>query len=90
MEGKACGLGQVTPRKPTRPKSPGRGLADPRKLPAEPPAPEFAAFRARPMPTFSPSLVSPRPQSTWLALTLTLTLTLTLILTLTLTLTLTR
>lgn len=64
MEGKACGLGQVTPRKPTRPTSPGRGLADPRKPPAEPPAPEFAAFRARPMPTFSPSLVSPRPQST--------------------------
>jgi len=59
MEGKACGLGQVTPRKATCPKSPGRGLANARAPPAE----EFVAFRARPMPTFSPSLVSPRPQS---------------------------
>lgn len=64
MEGKACGLGQVTPRKATCPKSPGRGLANARAPPAEPPAEEFVAFRARPMPTFSPSLVSPRPQST--------------------------
>ena len=63
MEGKACGLGQVTPRKATCPKSPGRGLANARAPPAEPPAEEFVAFRARPMPTFSPSLVSPRPQS---------------------------
>jgi hypothetical protein len=64
MEGKACGLGQVTPRKATCPKSPSRGLANARAPPPEPPVEAFVAFRARPMPTFSPSLVSPRPQST--------------------------
>jgi targeting protein for Xklp2 len=58
MEGKATGLTQSTPRKATQPKTPQFKLVEREAMrphSAAEPTPEFASFKARPMPTFSPA-----------------------------------
>lgn len=58
MEGKATGLTQSTPRKATQPKTPHFRLVEREAMRphcAADPSPEFASFKARPMPTFSPA-----------------------------------
>jgi len=67
LEGKATGLTQSTPRKVTQPKSPHFKLDE--RAAARPqvsgePEPEFATFKARPMPTFSPSPAASKTSGT--------------------------